>query len=58
MGNWIATLELEGMVTHIGLEHITLMTREQDYVNLPNDNVIQAGVTNYSRPTMTHICSV
>jgi small-conductance mechanosensitive channel/CRP-like cAMP-binding protein len=58
VGDWIATLEREGMVTHIGLEHITLVTREQDYVNLPNDNVIQAGVTNYSRPTMTHICSV
>jgi small-conductance mechanosensitive channel len=35
VGDWIATLEREGMITHIGLEHVTLMTREQDYVNLP-----------------------
>jgi small-conductance mechanosensitive channel len=40
VGDWITTLEREGAVTHIGLEHITLMTREQDYVMLPNDNVI------------------
>jgi CRP-like cAMP-binding protein len=51
-------LEREGKVTHIGLEHLTLMTRERDYVTLPNDTVIQSGVTNYSRPTTTHLCSI
>lgn len=58
VGDWITTLEREGVVTHIGLEHVTLMTREQDYVTLANDNVIQSGVTNYSRPTTTHLCSI
>ncbi|HEX2056161.1 MAG TPA: mechanosensitive ion channel family protein, partial [Nitrospiraceae bacterium] len=57
-GDWITTLEREGKVTHIGLEHLTLMTRERDYVTLPNDTVIQSGVTNYSRPTTTHLCSI
>lgn len=57
-GDWIATLSREGMVTHIGLEHITLTTREHDSVSLPNDTVIQAGVTNYSRPSTTHMCSI
>lgn len=57
-GDWITTLEREGKVTHIGLEHVTLMTRERDYVTLPNDTVIQSGVTNYSRPTTTHVCSI
>ena len=42
VGDWITILEREGAVTHICLEHITLMTREQDYVMLPNDNVIQS----------------
>lgn len=57
-GDWITTLEREGRVMHIGLEHVTLLTRERDYVTIPNDNVIQSGVTNYSRPTTTHLCSV
>jgi hypothetical protein len=43
---------------HIGLEHVTLLARERDYVVIPNDNVIQSGVTNYSRPTTTHLCSI
>ncbi len=56
VGDWISTLDKEGCVTHIGMEHVTLATREHDYVILPNDNVIQAGIVNYSRPTRTHSC--
>ncbi len=58
VGDWIAVLEREGMVTHIGMEHVTLFTRAHDVVSLPNDLVIQSGVTNYSRPTTTHFCNV
>jgi small-conductance mechanosensitive channel len=58
VGDWIATMDKEGTVTHIGMEHIMLKTREQDAISLPNDSVIGAGVTNYSRPTSTHLCSV
>jgi CRP-like cAMP-binding protein len=56
VGDWVSTLDKEGRVTHIGMEHVTLMTREQDHIILPNDNVIQAGIVNYSRPTTTHVC--
>lgn len=58
VGDWISTMEKEGLVTHIGMEHVTLKTREQDTISLPNDSVISAGVTNYNRPTTTHLCSV
>jgi small-conductance mechanosensitive channel/CRP-like cAMP-binding protein len=58
VGDWIATMDKEGVVTHIGMEHIMLKTREQDAVSLPNDSIIGAGVTNYTRPTTTHFCSV
>lgn len=58
VGDWIAVLDREGMVTHIGMEHVTLFTRAHDVVSLPNDLVIQSGVTNYSRPTTTHFCNV
>ncbi len=58
VGDWISTMDKEGLVTHIGMEHVTLKTREQDTISLPNDSVIGAGVTNYTRPTTTHLCSV
>ncbi len=58
VGDWITTMDKEGVVTHIGMEHVTLKTREQDSISLPNDSVISAGVTNYSRPTTTHLCSI
>ncbi|WHZ15768.1 MAG: mechanosensitive ion channel family protein [Nitrospira sp.] len=58
IGDWITVLDREGIVTHIGMEHVTLLTRTQDLVSLPNDLVIQSGVTNFTRPTTTHLCSV
>lgn len=58
VGDWITVLEREGVVTHIGMEHVSLLTRAHDLVSLPNDLVIQSGVTNYARPTTTHFCNV
>jgi len=58
VGDWITVLEREGIVTHIGMEHVTLLTRTHDCVTLANDLVIQSGVTNFTRPTTTHFCNV
>ncbi|HRK71653.1 MAG TPA: serine hydrolase [Micropepsaceae bacterium] len=58
VGDWITVADREGIVTHIGMEHVTLLTRAHDLVSLPNDLVIQSGVTNFNRPTTTHFCSV
>ena len=58
VGDWITVLDREGMVTHIGMEHVTLLTRQHDCVSLANDLVIQSGVTNFTRPTTTHFCNV
>lgn len=58
VGDWITVLEREGMVTHIGMEHVTLLTRTNDCVTLANDLVITNGVTNFTRPTTTHFCNV
>lgn len=58
VGDWITVLDREGMVAHIGMEHVTLHTRTHDCVSLANDLVIQSGVTNFSRPTTTHFCNV
>ena len=58
VGDWVTVLDREGVVTHIGMEHVTLLTRAHDVVSLPNDLVIQSGVTNFTRPTTTHFCNV
>lgn len=58
VGDWVTVLDREGVVTHIGMEHVTLLTRAHDVVSLPNDLVIQSGVTNFTRPTTTHLCNV
>ena len=58
VGDWITVLDREGIVTHIGMEHVSLLTRAHDVVSLPNDLVIQSGVTNFTRPTTTHFCNV
>ncbi|MBS0172340.1 MAG: mechanosensitive ion channel [Nitrospira sp.] len=58
VGDWVSVLDKEGIVTHIGMEHVTLLTRANDVVSLPNDLVIQSGVTNFTRPTTTHFCNV
>lgn len=58
IGDWITVMDKEGMVTHIDFGHVTLQTEMWDYVVLPNDKVIDAGLTNYSRPTTVHGCSI
>ena len=58
VGDWVTVLDREGVVTHIGMEHVTLLTRAHDVLSLPNDLVIQSGVTNFTRPTTTHFCNV
>jgi small-conductance mechanosensitive channel len=57
-GDWISTLEYEGMVTAVGAEHVSLLTRDQDLLMLPHDRVIEGGVKNFTRPTPVHISSV
>lgn len=58
VGDWVRAAGHEGVVTDIGLEHVTLVTREQIQVSLPNDGIIRDGLVNYSRPTPTHLCVV
>ena len=58
VGDWVSVMDKEGVVTDIGFGHVTLRTRDSDYVALPNNNVIQAGLINYSRPTTAHGCHI
>ena len=58
VGDWVSVMDKEGVVTDIGLGHVTLRTKDHDYVALPNSNVIQAALINYSRPTSAHGCHI
>ncbi|WP_447973126.1 cyclic nucleotide-binding domain-containing protein [Nitrospira sp. Kam-Ns4a] len=57
VGDWISVLNYEGIVTEISFSHVTIMTRQQHAVILPNDNVVRSGIVNYSRAP-AHICSI
>ncbi|ULA63533.1 MAG: Potassium efflux system KefA protein / Small-conductance mechanosensitive channel [Nitrospira sp.] len=50
VGDWVTLMDKEGVVTDIAFDYITIRTRTNDYVMLPNDAVSQSAITNHSRP--------
>ena len=58
IGDWVNLVGKEGQVADISLGHVTLKTREGDWVMVPNNLVAQKEIVNYSRPTRQHLCSV
>jgi small-conductance mechanosensitive channel/CRP-like cAMP-binding protein len=57
-GDWVNIMGKEGQVIQIDLGHVTLRTREDDYILLPNNSVSQHEIINYSQPSSHHACSV
>ena len=58
IGDWVSLVGREGQITNISLAHVTLQTREGDWLMVPNNLVAQKEIVNYSRPTRQHLCSV
>jgi small-conductance mechanosensitive channel/CRP-like cAMP-binding protein len=58
VGDWVLVAGREGRVTTIDLGHLTIMTRDDDLVMIPNNLVLQQDLLNYSRPSTTHGRSV
>ena len=58
IGDWVNLVGKEGQITNISLGHVTLQTREGDWLMVPNNLVAQKEIVNYSRPTRQHLCSV
>lgn len=58
IGDWVSLVGLEGRVVNITLGHVTLRTRANDYVTVPNNIVAQKEIVNYSKPTREHMCCV
>ena len=51
VGNWVEVDGQEGQVVRLNWRTLSLITRENHYVVLPNSNVSREKIINYSRPT-------
>lgn len=58
VGDWISVGGKEGWVTKVDLGHLTIMTREDDLVMIPNNLVVQHDLLNHYKPTTTHARTV
>jgi len=58
LGEWVGVGDKEGVVEQMNWRTMTIRTRPGDYVTIPNATIAKDVVTNYSRPTAVHRCSV
>lgn len=58
IGDWVTVMGKEGVVTNLTLGYLTITTREDDAVMLPNNSVIAEEILNHSRPTPLHASTV
>ena len=50
IGDWVTVMEKEGVVTDIGFDYVTIKTRANDEITLPNDVIAESQIVNHSRP--------
>ncbi len=55
LDDWIRVEEHEGRVTQMNWRSLTIRTRENDYVVIPNSTISKDCVVNYSRPDRLHM---
>ncbi len=58
VGDWVCVAGKEGRVTKVDLGHVTIVTREDDLVLIPNNLVAQQDIVNRNKPTTKHACTV
>lgn len=54
VGDWVCVAGKEGRVLKVDLGHVTILTRDDDQVTIPNNVVVQQDILNYSKPTTKH----
>jgi hypothetical protein len=57
-GDWISVQEVEGMVVDVGWRTSRIQDRNRDVYVLPNAQLSEATITNYSKPSKLHRVSV
>jgi len=58
VGDWVCVAGKEGRVLKVDLGHVTILTRNDDQVTIPNNVVVQQDILNYSKPTTKHARTV
>lgn len=58
VGQWVSVAGKEGRVVQVDLTHVTIITRDDDLVMVPNDLVAQLSIANYNKPTTSHARTV
>jgi small-conductance mechanosensitive channel len=58
LGEWISVGDREGMVGQMNWRSLTIRTRQGDHVTIPNATIAKEIVTNFSRPTTDHRCTL
>ena len=54
VGDWVQLAGKEGLVTKVDLNHVTIQTKADDLIMIPNNVVAQQELLNYSKPTRSH----
>jgi small-conductance mechanosensitive channel/CRP-like cAMP-binding protein len=54
VGDWVCVAGKEGRVVKVDLGHVTILTRNDDLVMIPNNLVAQQDILNYNKPTTRH----
>jgi len=54
IGHWIKVGEIEGSVVRIEWRAITIKSREEDYITIPNSQLSKVDFFNFSTPTTVH----
>ena len=54
VGDWVCVAGKEGRVLKVDLGHVTILTRDDDQVTIPNNIVVQQDILNYNKPTTKH----
>lgn len=54
IGHWIKVGEIEGSVIRIEWRAITIKSREEDYITIPNSQLSKVDFFNFSTPTTVH----
>ena len=58
VGDWVSVAGRQGRVTKVDLGHLTILTRDDDLVMIPNNIVLQQDIMNFNKPTTQHARSV
>lgn len=54
VGDWVCVAGREGRVLNVDLSYLSILTREEYLVMIPNNVVLQEHIVNYHKPTPRH----